>query len=456
MKLRLCIACLSVVLTTSCASPSPKAESKESRDTLQRRDTTASKPLAPTVAKWIPRHTQNVTPRYDYVDTSLTRKLILPDCIDAQPFSEGLAWIRPYQAQRHHDDQPSWKAIDTTGAVIIDENIDEKRDTKYYDVKPFHEGRAAVCVSHPMENPQWGYIDRMGKMVITPMFSHAESFKNGVARVQCSGRVRVASDIPVAEYRSVLWWDEVDTAGILLGVQRFRERNRLGLLNADVPDTMSWNAGQNRMWSTSLRGAHGSNTVQAQCALIDTAGNPVHTFNYAAVRHVGVPHLAAANTGGMYKATFFSHAMPVSYALNGGAWRLIDTADNRLTTSKYLAIGSFSDGRARVVVADSLQLKLKRFKPVSPLRAGLYGFIDTAGNDIIPPVFEDAAPFSEGLAWVKEKGMWGAINPSGVFVIQPQFPQQPALFDLGVSRTAQGYIDRRGVLYVIFHPHSAP
>jgi len=48
----------------------------------------------------------------------------------------------------------------------------------YNEIKPFHQGRAAVNIRN-----KWGYIDEQGKMVIPAMYSRAGSFENGSAIV---------------------------------------------------------------------------------------------------------------------------------------------------------------------------------------------------------------------------------------------------------------------------------
>jgi hypothetical protein len=50
-----------------------------------------------------------------------------------------------------------------------------------------------------------------------------------------------------------------------------------------------------------------------------------------------------------------------------------------------------------------------------------WGFIDLTGKEIIPLQFEDARPFSEGLAPVKKNGKWGFIDKKGQWAVQPQF-----------------------------------
>jgi len=69
-----------------------------------------------------------------------------------------------------------------------------------------------------------------------------------------------------------------------------------------------------------------------------------------------------------------------------------------------------------------------------PFRAGdKWGYADQTGKLIIQPQFDEAEPFSEGLARVKvggnnvlgapfvAGGRWGFINEEGLMVIQPQF-----------------------------------
>jgi hypothetical protein len=49
------------------------------------------------------------------------------------------------------------------------------------------------------------------------------------------------------------------------------------------------------------------------------------------------------------------------------------------------------------------------------------GFIDAHGRFIISPNFDDALPFSEGLAAVQVGDVWGFVDAAGRQVIQPQF-----------------------------------
>ena len=52
---------------------------------------------------------------------------------------------------------------------------------------------------------------------------------------------------------------------------------------------------------------------------------------------------------------------------------------------------------------------------------GKYGFINQTGTWIIPPQYDDADWFSEGLAAVVLNGKYGFINQTGSWIIPPKF-----------------------------------
>ena len=48
-----------------------------------------------------------------------------------------------------------------------------------------------------------------------------------------------------------------------------------------------------------------------------------------------------------------------------------------------------------------------------------WGFIDPTGKFVINPQFDEAESFNNGLAWVKAGGRFGYINASGKYVWNP-------------------------------------
>lgn len=52
---------------------------------------------------------------------------------------------------------------------------------------------------------------------------------------------------------------------------------------------------------------------------------------------------------------------------------------------------------------------------------GKWGYVDSSGEFVIKPQFDEALPFKENLAAVKIDGLWGYINNTGSVCIKPQF-----------------------------------
>jgi hypothetical protein len=89
-----------------------------------------------------------------------------------------------------------------------------------------------------------------------------------------------------------------------------------------------------------------------------------------------------------------------------GKWGLIDKTGKEIVPPKYDNAGGFKEGLAKV--------KLN----------GKWGFIDKTGKVIVPPKYDDAWSFSEGLAKVKLNGKWGFIDKTGkeiVIVFPPKY-----------------------------------
>lgn len=79
------------------------------------------------------------------------------------------------------------------------------------------------------------------------------------------------------------------------------------------------------------------------------------------------------------------------------------------------------------------------------------GFISADGKIVIEPIFEDARPFSEGLASVQLNEKWRAIDSSGDLVI-PRVHTMGLDFSGGVARfengPLRGLISRDGADYL--------
>ena len=76
------------------------------------------------------------------------------------------------------------------------------------------------------------------------------------------------------------------------------------------------------------------------------------------------------------------------------------------------------------------------------------GYINCLGEVALPTAFEEAYPFRNGLASVKQGGRWGAINSNGDFVIPPAYGS-PLIFSEGLAEFSTGDPrdgDKRGLI----------
>ena len=83
---------------------------------------------------------------------------------------------------------------------------------------------------------------------------------------------------------------------------------------------------------------------------------------------------------------------------------------------------------------------------------GLWGAVNTRMETVIPFQYEDVDAFSEGLIAVKQRGTWGYIDNAGRTVIASAY-QQAGPFSEGLAAVqmvggAWGYINRSGTMSI--------
>ena len=111
--------------------------------------------------------------------------------------------------------------------------------------------------------------------------------------------------------------------------------------------------------------------------------------------------------------------------------------------SAYLGfpgIGSFQK-----IISPALQSETRYLYPIRV--RGKDGFIDRGGAVVIPPTFDEASPFQEGFARVKNNGRFGYIDMDGSMVVPPIY-ERAGHFQCGlacVKSTGKcGYINHAG------------
>ncbi len=118
----------------------------------------------------------------------------------------------------------------------------------------------------------------------------------------------------------------------------------------------------------------------------------------------------------------------------GYLWGYLDRAGNEVIPFRYTRASNFQNGLAIVYV--------NREK---------MGFIDTNGTMVIPAVYEFARHFSEGYAAVQKNGKWGYINRKGKPITTFKYDKAESFKDgkakVWIQEENQlfsGYIDTKG------------
>jgi hypothetical protein len=149
-----------------------------------------------------------------------------------------------------------------------------------------------------------------------------------------------------------------------------------------------------------------------------------------------------------------------------GKTGFIDNKGEFKIPAEFKSATNFSEGLAFVVPdggyptcidkSGEEKFKLKEARTVFAFSEGLamfvttdmkFGFVDKTGTVVISPQFEDALPFSEGLAAVSQNGRYGFIDKNGKTVINLQFDyvmpfsEGKAAF---VNANQWGFIDKKG------------
>lgn len=107
-----------------------------------------------------------------------------------------------------------------------------------------------------------------------------------------------------------------------------------------------------------------------------------------------------------------------------------------------------------ISILSSIVIAQENYRPLFRIyENGLYGFIDSTGQVIIPPKYRSAGEFSEGLAPVRENGYYGYIDESGKYVITPQYDYAEPFdneYAIVFIDSYPNYIDKKGLLLTHF------
>jgi hypothetical protein len=268
-------------------------------------------------------------------------------------------------------------------------------------------------------NSKWGYMDRTGKVVITPQFDAAESFSCGLAMVKVESSYRY-----------------IDTAGHFAFGGWFKEATGYSEGSASVVIRDSKGADG---WG--VIGKTGETLFQSRSGAPVVFSEGLAWFGngargIGAIDHSGdtvIRPIAGART-----RPFSEGLAHVSFGRRNG---FLDKAGHIVIKPQFDWVADSHEGLAYFMNEGSPQDR--------------WGYINKTGKVVIKPQFEKAGDFSEGLAPVRIDGKWGYINRAGKVVIAPQFAEARGFSEglavvSGIDNSPlYGYIDRGGATAIM-------
>jgi hypothetical protein len=252
----------------------------------------------------------------------------------------------------------------------------------------------------------YGFSDKSGKLVIPPMYGAVKPFSDDLAPVYQNGgwgfidprgKMKIETNFLHADIFSdglaavhlKAGWGYIDKDGKLVIEPRFSQARRFSEGIAPIKSDQRW-------------------------SFIDKTGLPVRALS------------------GFEDAMNFSAGLAAVRV--GNKWRFITHEGKKNFDLEFAKVSDFNEGLAAVQEEEN----------------GKFGFIDSFGNYAIRPVFDDARPFSEGLAAVRVNGRWGYVDKKGELRIPNNYPFLADEFSGGLAavsdpvRGAKMYINADG------------
>jgi len=285
-----------------------------------------------------------------------------------------------------------------------------------------------------LKGDKFGFIDHHGRIVIEPKLPLSGEFHNGLLEIGASNGEYVNTSgeivIPHKFYRG---WKFSEG----LAVAASKDGGPWGYINTKgefaISPRFKW-ARNNYVWPFS----DGMAAIQVDglFGYIDKTGEFVIKPRF--------PH-GGAFYEGMAQVVVEGPCIYMSDGPCGSAQQVPEGTGSRSSGScKYTFVNR--DGN---VLAQRFDWTRDFSEGVAPVKvATMWGYIDKSGEFVVQPKFDEAKPFSEGMASVRQNGKWGFIDRTGLSVIQPRFTWTSKFSEgLAVVRTDTGsyvFIDNTG------------
>ena len=362
-------------------------------------------------------------------------------------FSEGLAVVCHLE---------KWGVIDITGKEVIPVKYDymksfsdgvalvvlnnkhgfiDKKGNEvvpiiYDDIEPFSEGLAQVKL-----NGKYGFVNKSGKVVVPIKYDWVGDFKNNFVNVSLSGRYGYIDKegsvvIPIKYERVGFFSDDGLILTLLNDEVNFIDTKGNVVISVNYEDYYGFSEG---LANVKKDGKWGS---------INKIGKMVIPLIYDSL---------AMFKGGMAAA-----------CLNG-KWGIIDKKADKVIPFNYEKIGEFSNNQNAFYVnfhfKDDIACLSLHYDEVGEVHedmvkvksAGKCGFVDIAGELVVPLIYDNASDFENGFARVYLNSKWGFINKTGAVAIPLKYDNAgPFRNDMAMVYLNKkwGYIDKTGKVIV--------
>jgi hypothetical protein len=267
---------------------------------------------------------------------------------------------------------------------------------------------------------QWGYADRSGRIIIAPQYEAASLFEEGVAIVSKEGRMALinASNEPVIPFAQQMLGTIYK--GTCLKIIPSGSKGIYGAVSLKnetlVPCIYDFAGRQGDFFMVTKGYLNGVYSLDGKM-LLDTVYTYIH-----------------------YTDGFFRVSKDPRQNVQG----LISREGKLVTPMEYMVFDRFSGGRAKARKGD------------------LFGYIDSSGKEVIPPMYDLAWTFSEGHAVVESKknGVWayGMIDRNGKPTIPVSFQKLNDLHGgvaLGRKNNGWGLVTANGKTIIGFEYDTA-
>ncbi len=143
------------------------------------------------------------------------------------------------------------------------------------------------------------------------------------------------------------------------------------------------------------------------------------------------------------------------------SWGYIDSGGSMIIEPKFSKAKLFSDGMAQVEkdgkrgwinrqgkfiaapdgarTLSDFSSGLAAFEIINRIGVAMWGYINQSGDIAIEQKFDEAGPFTEGLAWVRAEGTCGYIDPTGELKIPAQFDRAAPFYESLAAVYTEGY-----------------